>query len=286
MTIKMIASDIDGTLINNEHKVTDYTREIVQKVRQQGVEFVIATGRNYDSAVEVAAQLGIPNGEMGIVSLNGLRVENPLTGYSEHGRTMTFEECRKFEVIGRKYHMGVLYCLEDIIYYHMDDLSFQDYELGVDEDRMTFFNDRATTLKINGLDDIKHIFDEGQEILKMVYIQNGDYTELVKERVAAEFDEDFVLLVVGFGWAEIMHHDVNKGDALVKYAATRGIKPEEILSFGDSDNDLTLIERCGCGVAMANARENLKAIADDIADSNDDNGVANYIVKNILKEVA
>ncbi len=282
--IKLIASDIDGTLINDEHQVTPYTKEIIQKARAQGIEFVIATGRNYESASEIAKQCGIEREEMAIISLNGLRVEFPNAGYSVRAESMSYEACKKMEEIGKKYFMGVMYAFEDVIYYHMDDVSFEDYRLGVPKERMVLFDDSLRSQRINGLEDIKHRFEHGSEILKMIYVQNGDYTELVKNRIAREFGKEFTLMLVGVGWAEIMPRHVNKGAALLQYAASRGIEADEIIAFGDSDNDLTMIKKAGTGVAMANARESLKIIADDITSTNSENGVAEYIEKHILNQ--
>lgn len=278
--IKLIVSDIDGTLLNPDHEVSDKTKEIVHKAKDQGVEFMIATGRDYDSAKGVAEKVGV---DCAIISLNGMRVDCDSHNYHVREASMTFEECRRMETIGNAYFMCVLYCFEDVIYYHMDDLAFKDFELGVSEDRMKFFNDKLSTEEIQGLDDIKGRFENGSTILKMVFMQNPDYTELVKNRIRTEITEAFDLLIVSPGWSEIMPKAINKGDALLKYAAHRGIKPEEIVSFGDSDNDLTLIDRAGTGVAMGNARDSLKSIADVITLSNAEDGVAYYVEQNILK---
>ena len=282
--IKLIASDIDGTLINSNHEVSDYTKKIIHEARKQGIQFALATGRDHESASGIARQLGIEGDDTAIICLNGLRVDNDSRDYHYHAPTMTYEDCELKEAIGNKYFMGVLYCFEDKIYYHMDDVAFQDYQLGISEQQFKFFNESLNAEKITGLKDIKHLFETGHQILKMVYIQNGDYTELVKERIAKEFDSRYNLLIVGDGWAEIMPRSVNKGDAILNYAASLGIKPEEVMTFGDSDNDLTMIAKAGCGVAMANARENLKTIADAITLSNDEDGVAHYIATHVLHQ--
>lgn len=283
MAIKLVVSDIDGTLINEQHVVTPKTKAIVNEMRDQGVEFMIATGRNYESAAAIAEQFGRPKEDIAIISLNGMFVDYPAIAYHQAEKCMSFGECCVMEELGNKYHMGVLYCFDDVIYFHMDDLAYEDFQYGMSDERMHYFNATINLQRINSLEDIKHRFENGSEILKMVYIQNGDYVELVKERVSRDFPNDYNLLIVGDGWAEIMPRSVNKGDAMLRYAAYRGYKPEEIVSFGDSDNDLTLIDKAGTGVAMANARNSLKVLADALTLSNSEDGVADYIEKNILK---
>lgn len=283
MAIKLVMSDIDGTLINGDHAISKRTQEAVQALVAQGIQFGVATGRNFDSAKNIVVQTGIDADDAPIVALNGIHVEHKSIDYVEYGATLNYEACRNLAELGERYYMGVLYFFEDNVYFHMDDLSLQDFELNRDEDFMRFFKESMHMDRIDSIDDIKYRFDNNERILKVVYLQNPSYSELVQERIALEMPKELVLMMVGPGWAEIMPKSVNKGDAILKYAKTRGIKPEEILTFGDSDNDLTMIQKAGTGVAVANARSSVKILADDMTDTNLADGVAKYIEKHLLK---
>lgn len=280
--IKLIASDIDGTLLNSEHVISDRTREVIHQARAQGYEFMLATGRNYESAVAIAEELHLDPQAIPIVSLNGMRVEHPSRKYHALQAPMSYEACERMEELGMKYFMGILYCYEDTIYFQMDEKSEKDFVFGEDEDRLRFFSDGAKISRIDRLTDIGDRFERNDSILKIVYIQNADYTELIKERIAQEMDGDHDLLMVAPGWAEIMPKRINKGAAILEYASRRGIAPSEVLCFGDSDNDLTMIQSAGIGVAMENARNSLKIVADAITLTNDENGVAEYIAQHLL----
>lgn len=277
--IKLIASDVDGTLINSEHQATEYTKEVIHRLKDHGIDFVIATGRSYDGALGVAQQLDIVEEGYGIICLNGLRTYNLPHEECVDGRTMTYEECMKMEQLGKKYHMGILYCYDDVIYFQMENIAYQDYTIGMKHNKLRFFKDRANTEEVQALSDIKHRFDANDPILKIVFVQNDDYLDLVFGRIKKEIHYDFDLLLVGHGWAEIMPKSVNKGEALIAYAASKGIKPEEIVAFGDAENDISMISRVGLGVAMENAMGSLKSVAKDITDTNDNDGVAKYIEK-------
>ena len=281
---KLIASDIDGTLINKDHSVTKYTQDIFAKAQAAGYEIVIATGRDYDSASEVVHDLGFEPKDIAIISNNGMHVSYPRGNYYVSEPKMSFEDCRVFEQLGQKFYMGILYLTKEGIYFQMDERSLQDYQLGLDADRMIYFNERLKTEHIRGIDDIKHTFDSGSIVEKMVYIQHPDYLELMKERLVQAFDPTYALLMVSPGWAEIMPRHINKGDALIALAEQMGISAQATIAFGDSDNDLTLIQRAGRGVAMANARNSLKIIADDITLTNEENGVAHYIEQHLLNQ--
>lgn len=280
---KLIASDIDGTLINDEHHVSEYTQEVFAKAKKAGYEIVIATGRDHESASGIAKELGFNPDDMAIISNNGMHVSYPKGNYFVKETSMSYEDCKNFELIGEKYYMGILYLCKGIIYFQMDDRSLSDFELGMDVNRMIYFNDALGTKRINSLSEIQSEFDDGLEVEKMVFIQHPDYIELMKERIVKEFPKEYTLLVVSEGWSEIMPRKINKGDALLRLANHMDIDPSEIIAFGDSDNDLTLIQRAGRGVAVANARDTLKIIADDVSPlTNDENGVAQYIEQHLL----
>lgn len=281
--IKLVMSDVDGTLINSEHKISERTRETVHKLIDSGVEFGIATGRNYESALGIVEQLKLDPNKIPIVSLNGFWVDHPELDYHFRDKMMDYETSKKIGEIGAEFYMGVLYFFEDKVYSHMDDLSLEDYELSKGKDRMHFFKDGHAMERIDSIEDIEHVFTNGHEVLKIVFVQDDGYTELVKERISRNFPEDFDLLMVAAGWAEIMPKTVNKGKAILEYAKFRGLEANEILTFGDSDNDLTMINYLGTGVAVKNARNSLKVLANDITASNDDDGVAQYIEKHFLK---
>lgn len=280
---KLIASDIDGTLINDEHHVSEYTQEVFAKAKKAGYEIVIATGRDHESASGIAKELGFNPDDMAIISNNGMHVSYPRGNYFVKETSMSYEDCKNFELIGEKYYMGILYLCKGIIYFQMDDRSLSDFELGMDVNRMIYFNDALGTKRINSLSEIQSKFAAGLEVEKMVFIQHPDYIELMKERIVKEFPKEYTLLVVSEGWSEIMPRKINKGDALLRLANHMDIDPSEIIAFGDSDNDLTLIQRAGRGVAVANARDTLKIIADDVSPlTNDENGVAQYIEQHLL----
>lgn len=280
--IKLVASDVDGTLINNEYKVTPYTKEIVSKLKDKGIEFVIATGRAHDSALEVANDLDINKDGYGLICLNGLRTYSlPLDTY-EAFPTMTYEECETMEVLGQKYHMGILYCFDDVIYFQMDEIAYLDYTIGMKADSVRYFNDKSDSEEIKNLKDIKHRFDKGDPIQKIVYVQSDDFMNLITPRIKKDLDPNYDALLVGQGWLELMPKSITKGSALLKYAESLGIKPEEIMAFGDAENDISMLKVVGHGVAMGNAMDSVKEIAKDITDTNYEDGVAKYIAKHLL----
>ena len=274
---KLIVSDVDGTLLNEDYLVSEETKIAVKRLKSYDIDFAIATGRAYEGAFDVATQLDIVEEGYGIICLNGMRTYHLPNKTYDSLEPMTYEQAQFMQKLGQKYYMGMLYCFEDIIYYEMEDHTYKDYELGMDPQRMRFFKDNMNTLDIESLSELKSRFDEGHPLLKIVYVQGEGFIDLLIERLKNEMHPDFDLLVVGSEWLEIMPKRINKGEAVLNYAKSKNIKPEEIMAFGDAENDISMLKAVGCGVAVENAFSSLKAVADDFTESNLEHGVAKAI---------
>lgn len=284
MQIQLILSDVDGTLINEEGHVSERTRNVVQQLSNQGYLFGIATGRHLASARGIAKECGLNPDEAPIIALNGLIVEHRSEGYYVKEDYLDYETCQSLSQIAENYYMGILFFYDDDVYYIMDDRSIEDYKVGLRPNMLRFYQEKVNMHRIYSVDELKPFFEREAFLRKVVMIQNAEYTELVKERIAKDICDDIHFMMVGPGWAEIMPSHVNKGDALLRYAKHMGINPKEIMTFGDSDNDLTMLLQSGHGVAMENARNSVKIVADAITDHHIEDGVAKYLEKHLLSE--
>lgn len=282
MAIKLIASDIDGTIINNEHKITPYTKEVIQSLKDKGIGFTLITGRSFVSAKGIAQQLGIVEEGYGIICLNGLETYYLPNEEPVKLESIQWDEANMISQIGNKFYMGVLYCFPDQIYLQMDEITHRDYKISLTDDRLRYFNDSLNTINIDSIDEIEERIKK-EDLQKIVYIQSDSFMDLLHERIGDELPDHYKALMVGKGWLEIMPSHISKGIALENYAAHYNIKPEEIMVFGDAENDISMFELCGNGIAMGNAMESLKEVAKDTTLKNEENGVAHYIEKHILK---
>lgn len=284
MDIQLILSDVDGTLINDEGHVSDKTRAIVQKVVAKGYRFGIATGRHLESARGIAKECGLNPDEVPIIALNGLLVEHRSENYYVKEDYLDYDTCLSLSEIAKNYYMGILFFYDDDVYYMMDDRSIEDYKVGLRPNMLRFYQEKVNMHRIHSMDELKPFFEKDAFLRKVVMIQNDEYTELVKERIAKEICDDIHFMMVGPGWAEIMPSHVNKGDALLRYVKHQALDPKKVMTFGDSDNDLTMLLKAGHGVTMENARNSVKIVADAITDDHAEDGVANYLEKHLLRE--
>lgn len=276
MKIKLIASDIDGTIINSDHQVTEMTKDAVHRLRKHGIHFMLSTGRSFEGAFEIAKQLELDNENIGMICLNGMHTYNLPEKTVKIRESLSFEECIELQKLGEKYFMGILYCFEDCIYLQMDDLSYKDYTIAVGEEAKNFFNFAADFKYVTSVYDIKDLF-ETKPIQKIAYIQSPDYMELVIDRMREQTHGAYQMMRVGEGWTEVGQMNISKGTALLEYAKELGIQPEEIMVFGDSENDISMFNVAGVSVAMENAIGMAKMSANAFTLSNDEDGVGVFI---------
>lgn len=277
MKFKLIATDMDGTLLNSNKEVSQRNKEILHKAKESGVQIVIATGRIYTSARMYARLLGI---NTPIIACNGAII-----------RASSTEEIIESTPIENTIIKEILEALEESnIYYHFyGSESFYTKELKYTSDYYYKLNNNLSTAeRINiKIEENPLLAFKSREIkddiLKFVVIDE----DISKLNFVRDKLRDIQGVSIDKSWynnIEIMAKGVSKGNALKKLRKLMEISKEEIISFGDNENDISLFEESGFKVAMANGEEILKEKADYITLSNDEDGVAYGIDKFVISE--
>ncbi|WP_373019906.1 Cof-type HAD-IIB family hydrolase [Thiomicrorhabdus sp.] len=266
--IKLVVSDLDGTLLNPDHKVTPRTVSAVRKLLENGIQFMIASGRHYQDVYLIAQQLGV---EMDLITSNGARV------HDRHGHILyenhippelvkqVLALSEGFE-IHRNLYQQDLWLVEEP---HEELLAIHD-ESGF-EYQLTEFSE----IDLNHIDKI--YFTADHEILVPL-----------EKALTARFSQQLSITFTSPEYLEIMNFGVSKGQALQMILAQKGILPEETVAFGDGMNDREMLQLVGHGVVMENAAETVKAAIPEavFADANSEEGVAKYIEERILPSLA
>ena len=276
---KMLVTDMDYTLLNNEKKISERNREAVKKAIEKGVHMVVATGRIYTSARIYARLLGVTTP---IVASNGAIIreaafDNPKdTERTIYKDTLNVETVKKLVELSHKYGLLCHFFTEDTIYAEkLENVSLRYLEwnkyLG-EEDQV----------KIRIVDDIESTFEqEGVGILKGVVVDKDS------EKIQSFRNEIVGTGIVSVSQSmkdnlEVMNKGVTKGSAVKILAQMYGIDREEIIAIGDNENDISMIEYAGLGIAMGNAEELLKNVANHITGDYQEDGVAEAIERFIL----
>ncbi|MEG1642282.1 MAG: Cof-type HAD-IIB family hydrolase [Synergistaceae bacterium] len=260
---KLIAVDIDGTILNSNTRLTERTKLALQKAMTQGIHVITATGRMYPSALPFVKQIGMTSP---CVFYNGAAIRNPITGETIYEKSLGINLTR--DVIGFYHDHGwyvQIYYNDKLFVMDSTDTKCKYYEsivkvkaipMGID-----FWDFDVDATKLLGI-----ALDE-KTFQKMARVTKGRFAHRLH---ASTSWSSFV---------EMVHSDVNKAYGVEMAAKTLGIKREDIMAFGDAGNDKEMIEWAGCGVAMGNAPQYLKDMADIVAPTNDDDGVAQIIEK-------
>ncbi len=268
MAYKVLALDIDGTLTDSAKRITDRTKEAVLAAAKKGVKIVIASGRPVQGIRAFAEELKLKENDGYILSFNGGRLISCRTGEIIHDMKLPLEYLPEIYALSKEY--GV-----NLMSYEGDDLITE-----TPDDEFLEIEARINGLGIKKVDNlVKHI---NFPINKCLMLGEGNYLAQVEKKVHAALCDRMDVYRSEPYFLEILPKGVDKAKALEKLLGTLGFKREELMACGDGFNDLTMIEYAGLGVAMENARDEVKKRADYVTCSNDEDGVAAAVEKFIL----
>jgi len=267
--IKLIALDLDGTLLNSDKKLSQRNRDALQAAADSGIQVVPATGRFFGAMPPVVQTMPFMNYAL---TINGAQVVNVHTGEVIYEANMPLETALSI--------MDVLAELPVCYDCYQDNGAFMTGSL---QDRVEEFTDNPHYIKMirelrKPVPELRAFLREkGAPIQKLQFFTRD---ETFRQEALATFDTRFPGTKSTSsvqGNVEINAADGNKGSGLKALAKYLGIPIEEVMAFGDGSNDVTMLEAAGVGVAMANGVEEAKAAANYIAPSNDEDGVAQVI---------
>ena len=260
--IKMIFIDIDGTLYNTEKQVTEYTKNILNIVKDKGIYVVLCSGRSNKDVCEISKDV---NASKYVISSNGALVYNYV------------DDLDIFESVMEKESLEKMWTLCE---------NEKKWELIIESKEQVYINELMFRrrperfIKIDKIDDIsnKNIF---QMVLNIEESEKGDKVKEILEKEEKIWAPNYGVGVT-CAFFDINNKNIDKGIGIKHLIENLGIKKEETIGFGDGVNDLAMFRECGIGVAMGNAEEKLKDMADYITQTNDEHGVAEFIEKYIL----
>lgn len=274
--IRLIAADLDGTLLDASHNISLYNIEMIKKAQQKGIIFAIATGRFPENAALIAKGAGL---SCPIISLNGAVVELSPNG-ERILETFMEEEAAKaafdcLESLGEGYHM----------FGRSTVISRRESTRHISESNPEGLAELKKTVSYAyGLDACKAALDA--PVFKyFVYFSKDGHTpgEIYDALVALDAVD---VTASGSRNLEVMSNEANKGLGLKVLADALGIDLKNTMALGDQMNDLAMLKKAGLGVAMGNATEEVKASADAVTEDHNDSGVGRAIARYCFPEEA
>ena len=282
--IKLIASDMDGTLLNHNHKIPKENVKLINFAKNQGIEFVVATGRAYYEALPA---LNEENINCDVISFNGGII------YDKNGNIIsitpmlpkdlyyTIEILKSFDISYQLYTKNTIYTtsIETDINAYIDLIRSNGYEPDVEHLRAEA-QQKLDVGYITEVENIELYLNEKENPpIKIIAISN-DISKL--ENAAKLLSENTSISVTSSGAnnIEIMHKNATKGTALKEIAKIYGINLENAVAIGDNLNDQAMLDIVGYSVAMKNGNIKLKEQAKYVTEkTNSEGGVADTIFK-------
>lgn len=253
---RLAAVDLDDTLLGPDHRVSSRNAAAVRKLLEAGLEVIIASGRMHASTTAFAEELGLRGP---ILSYNGALVKVPSTGEIYHHVPVPADLAAEVVAFAEERDLPLNYYLDD--------------RLRVK--RHTPWSDlyhSRTGSVIHAVGSLRQF--EGCTPTKMILLGSAEEIRRLAEAMRERFAGRLNVLVSHPEYLEFMAPEVSKAYGLQAIEERHGIAPEEIIAFGDSGNDIAMLEHAGFGVAMGNARAEVKSVADYIAPRNDEDGFA------------
>ena len=282
--IKLIASDMDGTLLNHNHKIPKENVKLINFAKNQGIEFVVATGRAYYEALPA---LNEENISCDVISFNGGIV------YDKNGNIIsitpmvtkdlyyTIEILKSFDISYQLYTKNTIYTrsIETDINAYIDLIRSNGYEPDVEHLRAEA-QQKLDLGYITEVDNIElYLNEEENPPIKIIAISN-DISKLKNATKLLSENTNISVTSSGANNIEIMHKNATKGEALKEIAKIYGINLENTLAIGDNLNDQAMLGIVGYSVAMKNGNTILKEQAKYVTEkTNSEGGVADTIFK-------
>lgn len=266
MLIRMVAIDLDGTLLHDDMSISSYSCDVIRKVMEKGYKVVIATGRMWDSARAKVDLLSLGNvpvicytGAWIMMSETGEVVEKEEMDTSLSERILTFAR-------GKDWHAT----------------SFIDDQILMDEPDGTEIKYRKYRSKQPVF--IGEEFYHPKKPVTRIVFSSPSLEERIKirEELEKEFGNEVDIVFPGDDFIDVHKRGINKAEAVRFLCEKEGFTLQEVMAFGNTENDVPLLKAAGMSYAVANAEEIAKEAAREICLSNEDDGVAQMMEKVLL----
>jgi len=278
MTIRFVAVDIDGTLLNSRFEVSPANRAAIAEATQRGVEVALVTGRRYDFALPVAKEIDAP---VTMIVNNGALVRTN-DGQTLLRHLLPRDTARRVIQATEAWReaTAVVFDRPQVNQVMLQSINWDDPTRGGYYKRNREFLAEANPLESCLTEDPIQVMYTGQ----VAAMQEAEMT-LRRVQFAEEFNLAATVYVErDFAMIDVIRRGVTKGTTLAEWTGRRSISPEEILAIGDNHNDLEMLCFAGVPVVMGNCVPELKDRGWHITGSNDEDGVAAAIERFALME--
>ncbi|MER2063051.1 MAG: Cof-type HAD-IIB family hydrolase [Alkalibacterium sp.] len=269
MSIKLVAIDLDGTLLNSNHEVSEENKAAIRKAKKQGVKVVLVTGRPLKAMLHILEDCGLTDEGDIALTYNGGLVQWTKSGETVRKIVFPKEDALDIYKLSQEIEMPCNFI-------DLETVHEPSYPKGRPSQYQTVMN--ALPFEPVDMDNLPEDFP----INKIVYCWHQEELDEAIKAIPEIYRERYTLIKSRPQLLEFMPKSVDKGKGLELLSEILDISIEEMMAIGDQENDLAMVQRAGTGVAMENAIPLVKDAAQIITKTNDEHGVGYAIEKYVL----
>ena len=263
MSYEIIALDIDGTLTNSQKEITPKTLEALLRIQKAGKKVVLASGRPTPGLAALANQLQLDQFGGYLLAYNGAKIINYKTKEVIFNQTVPLDMIPKLYDFAAENEVGIItYNPEGVI----SGRAIDDY---------IAYEARLNGIPVREETNFKTFVNF--PVNKCLMTGEANYMAQMEEKLKGLYGDILNIYRSEAFFLEIMPQNVDKANSLSHLLDHLGLAKDQLIACGDGYNDMSMIEYAGLGVAMANAKDEIKAVANHITLSNDEDGVAAVI---------
>jgi Cof subfamily protein (haloacid dehalogenase superfamily) len=257
----VVALDLDGTILPRDLELSPFTVRTLAAMNEAGVTIIIATGRMYQSALRYARALDLTGA---LIAYEGAMVKDIASGEVLLHKPIPVELAREVLLPLEAEHRSINVYIDDVLYVKEWTDDVRRYQ-------------RISQVEVHAVGTLSAFL--AQPTTKIVVTGEPGLLDRLQEHLVAVFAERLYIAKSLPFFLEIAAPDVSKSRALAFLGERLGFTAQDVIAFGDSYNDVDMLEWAGLGVAMANAPDAVRAAADAVCPSVDDDGVARFLLR-------
>lgn len=293
MTIKLIVTDMDGTLLRYDDKLSDMTLDTIKRCEEKGISIILASGRTYRRLMPYAEQLQMKKYSGALIEVNGMAIYHLKTN-----ERIIFQRLKRNEVMELcqvllPYEVEIQVYFDDGFYFYIPD-SITPYKLLERKQRKlpssypwtsgpwswnhNTLSGYPKQMKINHFKEIRH-----SALNKINISHQKEYLDQIYYHIYSKLNSSYQVARTCSRMIEITPKSVSKGQALKRYMKENHISSDEVIVFGDGGNDIDMFHAVNLSIAMGNAADEIKKEAVFVTCSNSEDGVAKALRRFVLK---
>ena len=273
--IKAIVLDLDGTLLNSRKEITPETKQALLRAQKTGIRLALASARSLNGLARFGRQLELERNHGMLICYNGGLITDAQSGDTLYSRAMPKELAAEICRFLKQY--DVIPMIDRGKYLYLNDAFAGTIHYNGGELDIIRYESRSNKFMICETEDLAEWIDS--DVPKILVAAEPELLDEIEEKLAAPFRDRAKAGRTAPYYFEYNARDADKAAAMLQAFEAAGISSDEMMAFGDAQNDESMIRAVGYGIAMGNAVDSLKEIAFDVTDDCDRDGIAKALYK-------